>query len=649
MYLIQTSIKFGKVTGNIYDIDFVNGIALVDKQYDYRRLIELGFRDVTPFWMKDIDVDLSGFDKQVLFIRFGGVGDDLIITPILKAFKKKYPNVKVFFQSRFPQGEVLLYNSDIDEFSTPMKHNTGHFIGQYDQVYDLTHSIEWNSESEYRDVKEITSEIVNIPIKDYRPKINLLKEEIEVAKGILLKNNINFKINKIIGIQVEASSGIRTLPIRFSKILANRLVKENTKVIFLGKEAKSIMGYNFIKCGKCKKEKLIFMDTKKDIEIKCGKCKNIIRYSRNKNIVSLVGKLKIREYLSIARLCDLIISPDTGMIHIAQAFNIPCIGLYSSFDYRTRVNYYDNLEVVQLSYPCAPCFQHGVNCHRTDEYGVSKCMSQFAQNKNINKVYKIAKKFLDKKMIFGKVISFARLPKGNMKCLICDSRKSKVFARKGDNYYLRCPNCYNLYLDKIDSLEYQEKKYFDGIYKKEAYKRGQKVLADYLYKVTESNFQSSHRLFAFEIGSGLGYILKHLKQKYKMRVVGLEKNEYAGNKTKKIFPTFIGDWEKFENKPKEKYHLIITQHSIEHFKNIVKSMLKINDFLIPGGLLYIGAPNGEKIFGNKSIHLNTYYAGKEHINLFGKKALEILAMKTGFKISDYQNIGSSFRAWLVKK
>lgn len=73
-------------------------------------------------------------------------------------------------------------------------------------------------------------------------------------------------------------------------------------------------------------------------------------------ILDLTGKTTLLQLPAVLQACDLLISNDTGTIHIAAAVGTPTLGLYFSTAYYSETAPYgDNHIVLQVEIPCAPC------------------------------------------------------------------------------------------------------------------------------------------------------------------------------------------------------------------------------------------------------------------------------------------------------
>lgn len=143
-----------------------------------------------------------------------------------------------------------------------------------------------------------------------------------------------------------------------------------------------------------------------------------------------------------------------------------------------------------------------------------------------------------------------------------------------------------------------------------------------------NNFKKAGRVL--EIGCSTGLML-FLLQKKGWQVKGVEISPKAAEAAKKRgIEVMIEDFSKLEFK--EKFDVVILNHTLEHLENPAEVIKKINNMLLPGGLLYIDVPN----FGGLSANL----LGKnwplllpnEHLWHFTEKSLRIVLKNLGFKI-----------------
>lgn len=75
------------------------------------------------------------------------------------------------------------------------------------------------------------------------------------------------------------------------------------------------------------------------------------------NIANMLDITSEQELIALCSLMDLIISPDTGVLHIAGALRKKTIGLFGCINPLTRGSYYRNMKAIypEGELPCVPC------------------------------------------------------------------------------------------------------------------------------------------------------------------------------------------------------------------------------------------------------------------------------------------------------
>ena len=135
-----------------------------------------------------------------------------------------------------------------------------------------------------------------------------------------------------IGIQVQASSPVRSYPHPLLIRTANLLHRQGCTVVFLGAPAS-------------------------------------IHVVEEKGIVNGTGRgWRLEESCAILSRLDAVIAPDSGLLHAAAALDVPTVGLYGSFDAALRTAHHPRHIAIQGQAPCAPCGHHsrGTNIFPSD-------------------------------------------------------------------------------------------------------------------------------------------------------------------------------------------------------------------------------------------------------------------------------------------
>jgi len=79
---------------------------------------------------------------------------------------------------------------------------------------------------------------------------------------------------------------------------------------------------------------------------------------RGYNICNLLDKLTEDKLIAACSWADLVITPDTGVLHIAGAMNRKCLGLFGNIDPKTRTAHYPNTKTIfpKGELDCIPCW-----------------------------------------------------------------------------------------------------------------------------------------------------------------------------------------------------------------------------------------------------------------------------------------------------
>lgn len=274
-----------------------------------------------------------------------GLGDTILSTPAIKSLKKSFPENKiiaVFKKAHTPLFRNFKYVDEIIEYDGKYKDffKTLFKLKKYkNKVTLIFHSngpqdiqLAVLSGSEYilkhptnSNLKKFLS--FNFDKKNQHTiedRLDLVRKiggkaidkEMEIG-DILDKNFLDFK--NYIGFQVGAADVYKMWPIeRFSK-LAKKLIENNEKIVILGNKNEKYLG---------------------DL---------ILKEVENKNIINLCGKTDIITLANIVNNLKMLITNDTGTMHLAIALKTSTISLFSATDSKTIGPYQDlNIhEVIQ--------------------------------------------------------------------------------------------------------------------------------------------------------------------------------------------------------------------------------------------------------------------------------------------------------------
>jgi len=293
---------------------------------------------------KHIDFDIKN-TKNVLFLRYDRIGDMIITTPVFRELKQAYPQIKISVLASKTNQEVLINNPYIEKVITNYKNSFFADLPSlinlrrqnFDLCFEFDHSVIPHSIIRLRVIKP--KKIISIK-KTGRYGINgddlslydIYTEKFEKSHfrdiwlGLLKPLNINSKSN--------------TYDLFLDNIdmdKAQKFVKKYSDKFLIGINLEGAVKGKKIKFHQlCKICKGIYNnDNNIQIIILCSP-NNFQRVSKKVQEIGLhyvVMSYKTEKILNVAALIselDLIITPDTSIVHIASTFNKPLVSIHEN-------------------------------------------------------------------------------------------------------------------------------------------------------------------------------------------------------------------------------------------------------------------------------------------------------------------------------
>lgn len=291
------------------------------------------------FWKKFIPLKRN--IRKILVIRLDHIGDVLLTTPVIRALKQKMPGAKIDLLIRPFTKELIITNNQINKIHTL---NPPWFNRESASFLNLTKFILKNILN-YDLVVELHADPRNILLAGLVGKkiigynirglgFLLTKSAKYKDKAHILEKNLN--IARLIGANSE--SKIDIFLEKEDLMFADKIFKRNNiKKAFCivpgtGRVNKFWFNDRWAKLAdyliKKYNAKIIFLGGKKDNEL----IKNITKMMKSKNYLNLEGKTTLRGSAAIIKRAKLLVSPDTGPMHMAKSFNIPLVSLFGPVD-----------------------------------------------------------------------------------------------------------------------------------------------------------------------------------------------------------------------------------------------------------------------------------------------------------------------------
>ena len=300
--------------------------------------------------------------NKILIVRFSSIGDIVLTSPVIRCVKTKYPNAEIHFLSKtvfLPviENNPYLYkcwgiNSALNEVLEDLKHE------KFDLLIDLHKNLRTLDLKRQLKVKSTTFNKLNLKkwlLTNF--KLNVLPQEhivdryLDSVKKYGVENDnkgLDFFIDE--NENIEIKNLIPELNQKFVVLVCG--AAHNTKNLTSELSIKLLQKLDF---------PIVLIGGKAEID----KGDLIVHELKKQNVYNLCGKLSLGESASIIKQSVLVITPDTGMLHIAAALNkkiisiwgntVPEFGMYPYLP--GKESQFKIAEVKNLS--CRPCSKIG--------------------------------------------------------------------------------------------------------------------------------------------------------------------------------------------------------------------------------------------------------------------------------------------------
>lgn len=330
---------------------------------------------------------------KFLIIRFSSIGDIVLTTPVIRCLRKQYPDAQIHFLTKPSFTGLLQSNPYIDKIHT-WNDNLKEMrqvleAEQYDQVIDLHHNLR------------------SARIKRMLHKVKAVSfHKLNVQKFIYTNLKINMLPDKhIVDRNLET---VATLGVQNDGRGLDYFIPDKDRVQQDDLPASHMLGYIAVVIGAALNTKKMPLHKLKDL---CAAIQYPIVLLGDKNdaiegsaiaavddikIYNACGKFNLNESADIVRNAKLVITHDTGLMHIAAALQKPIISIWGNtvpefgmYPYYGKLSaqHYDVVEVEKLW--CRPCSKIG---YKKCPLGHFKCMEKIAVNEIVNMVsYRLGK------------------------------------------------------------------------------------------------------------------------------------------------------------------------------------------------------------------------------------------------------------------
>ncbi|MCC6722716.1 MAG: glycosyltransferase family 9 protein [Bacteroidia bacterium] len=300
---------------------------------------------------------------KILIIRFSSIGDIVLTTPVVRCVKNQIPDVEIHFLTKKNYENFLQTNPYITKIWTldESLFKTINIIKsqKFELIIDLHNNLRTFAFKIF-----CNSKVVSFNKLNFR-KFLLVKFKINILPEIHIVDRY-LRTVKYLGVTNDGEGLDFFLPENtpeFKKIVLEKTANDFVCFAIGGQHyTKKLPLLKIIEIITKIDSKIVIIGGNEDIEI----AEKLENEFTNK-IINLAGKLSVSESAAVIDMAKVLITHDTGMMHIAAAFKkkiiaiwgntVTAFGMYPYYGKYKVAN--KNFEVLNLN--CRPCSKIGYN------------------------------------------------------------------------------------------------------------------------------------------------------------------------------------------------------------------------------------------------------------------------------------------------
>lgn len=240
---------------------------------------------------------MAATNGSVLVLRSGAIGDLLLASPALAAYKNLHVKPGALHLSCLTKHHQLFDNTGLFDAILPYPFDFNK-ANDYTLIISLENVIETNNEIHATDA--FASELGDTLVTDYKPVFTLTPEEKEAGKA-------HFKGGRpVVGIQPRASARNRDYPAHLLSEAILLLQSQGWEIVLFGLD---------------------------------GQFPPFPPAFRHLPITDLSRRnLTLRQSAAVLANCQAFVGVDSAFIHLCHALDVPAIGLYGAFPWQIRTS-----------------------------------------------------------------------------------------------------------------------------------------------------------------------------------------------------------------------------------------------------------------------------------------------------------------------
>lgn len=316
---------------------------------------------------------------KILVINLMHIGDLLLVTPVLRTLRTNYPDAQLVLLADEKLADLVKYNENLSQLLTIDKKGYHNSLGRYlafvadirRQQFDLVINLHANERASFIaafsgakkiigysswglgiffdlvvenrkrikhqvhadfDVLEEGMGITNIDDRGIEMWLDSAAEQkaAELWREAFPESNL-----PVVGLNIGASWPTKRWPVEYFADLADRLLVAGYGVVYFG--------------GPMDKELV-------------AEATQLMKQKDHPRMASLTGKVKLLELAALLKKCQVLVTNDSGPMHIAVAMNVPLVSMFGASPIIGFYPYNDRSVILKSEVDCHPCYKH--SCRR---------------------------------------------------------------------------------------------------------------------------------------------------------------------------------------------------------------------------------------------------------------------------------------------
>ncbi len=318
--------------------------------------------------------------NKILIIRLGAIGDVVHTTNLFRSIKKQNPNIEIHYLTRELIKPLLVADKDLDKVITinpafkAFSSYTREFAKQlkaenYDLVINLQPSLKVKALIFLAGIK---NKLVYKKSFKFHAVTNFWKTGLKAFPEMEELKNLNLYLPE--DAIENAKNRLKDYKRPFIVISAGG--------VYAKRQGRTYPVEKWVELGKKIQEKyngtVILNGAKEDKEI-------LSPLNEIPNTLNFIGELSLVDSCAVISQSDLMLSGDSGPLHIATALGVNSIGLYGSMPAERTGCYCSGINIVSTK-ECVPCNKRKCKYLKKSKKLFAPCMEEIDVNLIMDKI-----------------------------------------------------------------------------------------------------------------------------------------------------------------------------------------------------------------------------------------------------------------------